>query len=138
MKTNVRGTFACVRAFKALLNRGENSCVINISSIAGRTGVGSNVAYCASKAAIDSMTRSLARALAPKIRVMSVAPGWVWGEYASRFPQEYIDEQISKTPLNRIAQPEDVADAVLATAEGLMFATGSIIEVDGGLSLIHI
>ncbi len=136
METNVRGTFACVRAFKVLLNSGENSCVINISSIAGRTGVGSNVAYCASKAAIDSMTRSLARALAPKIRVMSVAPGWVWGEYASRFPQEYIDEQISKTPLNRIAQPEDVADAVLATAEGLMFATGSIIEVDGGRPLL--
>ncbi len=136
MQTNVRGSFACVRAFKTLLMGGENSCIINISSIAGRTGVGSNVAYCASKAAIDSMTRSLARALAPKIRVMSVAPGWVWGEYASRFPQDYIDEQIGKTPLNRIAQPEDVADAVLATADHLLFATGSIIEVDGGRPLL--
>ncbi len=136
MQTNVRGTFACVRAFKSLLDGGTNSCIINISSIAGRTGVGSNVAYCASKAAIDSMTRSLARALAPNIRVMSVAPGWVWGEYASRFPQEYIDEQISKTPLNRIALPEDVADAVLATADNLLFATGSIIEVDGGRPLL--
>ena len=82
------------------------------------------------------MTRSLARALAPKIRVMSVAPGWVWGEYASRFPQDYIDEQISKTPLGRIAQPDDVAQAVLATAENLLFATGSIIEVDGGRPLL--
>ena len=136
MQTNVRGSFACVRAFKTLLMGGENSCIINISSIAGRTGVGSNVAYCASKAAIDSMTRSLARALAPNIRVMSVAPGWVWGEYASRFPQDYIDEQIGKTPLNRIAQPEDVADAVLATANHLLFATGSIIEVDGGRPLL--
>ncbi|MFT5195623.1 MAG: 3-oxoacyl-[acyl-carrier protein] reductase [Cellvibrionaceae bacterium] len=135
-QTNVRGSFACVRAFKSLLEAGENSCIINISSIAGRTGVGSNVAYCASKAAIDSMTRSLARALAPQIRVMSVAPGWVWGEYASRFPQDYIDEQISKTPLKRIAQPEDVAEAVLVTADNLLFATGSIIEVDGGRPLL--
>lgn len=135
LQTNVRGTFACIRAFLPLLEKGENSCVINISSIAGRTGIGSNVAYCASKAAIDSVTRSLARALAPKIRVMSVAPGWVWGEYASRFPQDYINEQISKTPLNRIAQPEDVAQAVLATAVNLMFSTGSIIEVDGGRPL---
>ena len=135
MRTNVRGTFACTRAFRSLLEDGNGGCIINISSIAGRTGVGSNVAYCASKAAIDSMTRSLARALAPKIRVMSVAPGWVWGEYASRFPQEYIDEQIAKTPLGRIAQPEDVAEAVLATAENLTFATGSIIEVDGGRPL---
>ncbi|MEM8858491.1 MAG: SDR family oxidoreductase [Chloroflexota bacterium] len=134
-QTNVRGSFACVRAFKDLLEV-DGGCVINISSIAGRTGVGSNVAYCASKAAIDSMTRSLARALAPKIRVMSVAPGWVWGEYASRFPQYYIDEQIAKTPLNRIAQAEDVADAVLATAENLIFSTGSIIEVDGGRPLM--
>lgn len=136
MQTNVRGTFACIRAFHSLLKAGESACVINISSIAARTGVGSNVAYCASKAAIDSMTRSLARALAPDVRVMSVAPGWVWGEYASRFPQEYIDEQISKTPLNRIALPEDVADAVLATADNLLFATGSIIEVDGGRPLL--
>ncbi|MEM9776446.1 MAG: SDR family oxidoreductase [Chloroflexota bacterium] len=135
-QTNVRGSFACVRALKDLLEAGEGGCVINISSIAGRTGVGSNVAYCASKAAMDSMTRSLARALAPKIRVMSVAPGWVWGEYASRFPQDYIDEQIAKTPLKRIAQPGDVADAVLATAENLMFSTGSIIEVDGGRPLL--
>ena len=135
-QTNVRGSFACVRAFRPLLEAAEQSCVVNISSIAGRTGVGSNIAYCASKAAIDSMTRSLARALAPKIRVMSVAPGWVWGEYASRFPQDYIDEQIAKTPLNRIAQPQDVADAVLATADNLMFATGSIIEVDGGRPLL--
>ena len=136
MQTNVRGSFACIRAFRNVLEAGTNSCIINISSIAGRNGVGSNVTYCASKAAIDSMTRSLARALAPKIRVMSVAPGWVWGEYAARFPQDYIDEQIAKTPLNRIAQAEDVAEAVLTTAENLAFSTGSIIEVDGGRPLL--
>lgn len=135
-QTNVRGAFACVRACKELLAAGEGGTVINISSIAGRTGVGSNVAYCASKAAMDSMTRSLARALAPKIRVVSVAPGWVWGEYAARFSESYIQEQIDKTPLGRIAQPEDVAAAVYAVATQLTFSTGCIIPVDGGRPLL--
>ncbi len=136
MQTNVRGAFACVRAFKDLLLAGEGGTVINISSIAGRTGVGSNVAYCASKAAMDSLTRSLARALAPKIRVVSVAPGWVWGEYAARMDEAYIQQQIDKTPLGRIAQPEDVAEAVLAVATQLAFSTGCIIPVDGGRPLL--
>ena len=115
---------------------GEGGTVINISSIAGRTGVGSNVAYCASKAAIDSMTRSLARALAPDIRVVSVAPGWVWGEYAARFGEAYVQEQIDKTPLNRIAQSEDVAAAIHAVWTQLTFSTGCIIPVDGGRPLL--
>ena len=64
-RVNWRGAFASIRALQPLLAAGAGGVVINISSIAGRTGVGSNVAYCASKAAMDSMTRSLARALAP-------------------------------------------------------------------------
>lgn len=136
LQVNFRGAFACVRAFKSLLVAGDGGTVINISSIAGRTGVGSNVAYCASKAAMDSMTRSLARALAPKIRVLSVAPGWVWGEYAARMDEAYIQQQIDYTPLARIAQPEDVADAVLAVLTHLTFSTGCIIPVDGGRPLL--
>lgn len=136
MQTNVRGAFACVRAFQDLLMAGAGGTVINLSSIAGRTGVGSNVAYCASKAAMDSLTRSLARALAPQIRVVSVAPGWVWGEYAARMDEAYIQQQIDKTPLGRIAQPEDVAEAVLAVATQLTFSTGCIIPVDGGRPLL--
>ena len=134
--TNWRGAFACIRAFKPLLMRSNDGLVVNISSIAGRTGVGSNVAYCASKAAMDSLTRSLARALAPQIRVVSVAPGWVWGEYAARMDETYIQQQIDKTPLGRIAQPEDVAEAVFAVATQLTFSTGCIIPVDGGRPLL--
>lgn len=134
-QTNVRGAFACVRAFKELLMAGDGGTVINISSVAAVTGIGSNVAYCASKAAMDSLTRSLARALAPQIRVISISPGWVWGEYASRMEPAYIQEQINKTPLGRIAQPEDVAAAVLAVVTGLTFSTGCIIPVDGGRPL---
>jgi 3-oxoacyl-[acyl-carrier protein] reductase len=137
LQTNVRGAFACVRACKELLMAGDGGgTVINISSVAAVTGIGSNVAYCASKAAMDSLTRSLARALAPQIRVISVAPGWVWGDYASRMEPAYIQEQINKTPLGRIAQPEDVAEAVLAVTTGLTFSTGCIIPVDGGRPLL--
>lgn len=133
--TNWRGAFACVRAFRKLLEAGDGGLVVNISSVAARTAVGSNIAYCASKAAMDSMTLSLARALAPRIRVMSVSPGWVDGEYAKRADPAYLAEQIDRTPLGRIAQPEDVGEAVHSLAVGLGFTTGAILPVDGGRPL---
>jgi 3-oxoacyl-[acyl-carrier protein] reductase len=134
-RINVRGVFACVRAFRSLLVSSDDGLVVNISSIAGRTAVGSNIAYCASKAAVDNMTMALARALAPDIRVVAVAPGWVMGEYAKRMPPEVIEEQRSLTPLARLAGPEDVAQAVMAVATQLTFSTGCIIPVDGGRPL---
>ncbi|GAC1384597.1 MAG: SDR family oxidoreductase [Herpetosiphon sp.] len=134
-RVNCRGAFAAVRAFKSLLAAGDGGLVVNISSVAGQTGIGSNVAYCASKAAMDILTKSLARALAPHIRVVSVSPGLVEGEYASRFDPAIIEEQRQKTPLMRIAQAKDVANAVLAVATMLTFTTGSIIPVDGGRPL---
>ncbi|MDC3253380.1 SDR family oxidoreductase [bacterium] len=132
---NFRGAFACIRAFKSLLQKGENSIVVNVSSIAARTGIGSNVAYCASKAAMDSMTRSLGRALAPEIRVVCLSPGWVMGEYARQSPAEYIQEQKDKTPLARIAEAEDVAKALVSIVENFTFSTGCIFPVDGGRPL---
>ncbi len=143
MQTNVRGTFAMIRACKELLIRPnqnskletQNSLVVNISSVAAVTGIGSNVAYCASKAAVDSMTRSLARALAPKIRVVSVSPGWVLGEYAKSVDPAYLKMQEDLTPLSRLATPEDVANTIYALATYLTFTTGSIIPVDGGRAL---
>ena len=134
-QVNWRGAFASIRAVKPLLMADAGGVVINISSIAGRTGVGSNIAYCASKAALDSMTRSLARSLAPQIRVLSISPGWVNGEYAQRMPRALIAEQEAKTPLGRIAEAEDVAEAVYATVAHLGFSTGDIIPVDGGRPL---
>lgn len=131
-RVNWRGAFASIRALKNLLASGEGGVVVNISSIAGVTAIGSNVAYCASKAAMNSMTISLGRALAPEIRVVSVSPGWVLGEYAKKIDATYLQEQIDKTPLGRLATPEDVAQAVLAAATMLTGTTGSIIPVDGG------
>ncbi len=138
-QTNFRGSFAMVRAFKKLLLKGSApdhpSLVVNVSSVAGKTGIGSNVAYCASKAAIDSMTRSLGRALAPEIRVVSVAPGWVLGDYAKSVDREYLQRQEHLTPLARLAKPNDVANTVFALDHLLKFTTGSVIPVDGGRSL---
>jgi 3-oxoacyl-[acyl-carrier protein] reductase len=134
MQTNFRGAFAMVRAFKDLLLKSpeKTALIVNISSIAGIYGIGSNVAYCASKAALDSMTRSLARALAPKIRVVSVSPGFVEGEYTKNFDPAFLQNQKENTPLERFATGQDVADAVLAVATQLTFSTGNIITVDGG------
>ncbi|MEM7286548.1 MAG: SDR family oxidoreductase [Actinomycetota bacterium] len=133
--TNWRGPFAAVRALRALLDKSGQGVVVNISSVAAVTGQGSNVAYCASKAALDSMTRSLGRALAPTIRVVSVSPGWVLGEYAARMPAEVIDTQRDATPLRRLATPDDVAAAVSAVIRDLPFTTGSVVPVDGGRPL---
>lgn len=137
MQTNFRGGFAMIRSFRNLLLNTANattepSVVVNISSVAGQIGVGSNVAYCASKAAVDSMTRSLARALAPNIRVLSVSPGWVLGDYTKNIDPDYIKSQEHATPLSRLAKASDVAVAVWSAATQLTFSTGGIISVDGG------
>jgi len=134
-QTNWRGAFAMVRGFRPLLDAAGEALVVNLSSIAGVTAVGSNVAYCASKAALDSMTKSLARALAPRIRVVSVSPGWVMGEYAKSADPAYLTRQRELTPLGRIAEADDVAQAVLAAATLLRFTNGAIIPVDGGRPL---
>jgi 3-oxoacyl-[acyl-carrier protein] reductase len=135
MATNARGPFACIRAFRALLEAAERPVVINLSSIAARTGNGSNVAYCASKAALDSITRSLGRALAPHIRVLSVAPGLVDTEFVRGLDREWRDEQARRTPLGRLATPAEIAEAVWAGANQLMFTTGVAVAVDGGREL---
>ena len=136
LQTNVRGPFATIRAFRAALDAApDGAVVINISSVAAVTGQGSNVAYCASKAGLDSMTRSLGRALGPGIRMVSVSPGWVLGEYADRMDPQMLDTQRSQTPLDRLATPADVAAAVSAAALHLPFTTGAILSVDGGRPL---
>lgn len=138
LSTNVRGTFAAVRAFLALLKRSSHrggACVVNISSIAARTAMGSNIMYCASKAAVDNMTLSLARALAPRIRVVSISPGLVDTAFVKSLDDAWRDEQAARTPLQRLARPEEIAAAVLAAARDLTFTTGCVLAVDGGRPL---
>jgi 3-oxoacyl-[acyl-carrier protein] reductase len=134
-RVNWRGAFAAVRAFRPLLKASGDALVVNISSIAGVTGMGSNVAYCASKAALDSMTKSLARALAPEIRVVSVSPGLVDTDFVKGLDQKWRDEQAARTPLRRLATPSEIGAAVLAVASVLKYSNGCIIPVDGGRPL---
>jgi 3-oxoacyl-[acyl-carrier protein] reductase len=138
LSTNVRGPFATVRAMRPLLEKSKltgGAVIVNISSIAGLTAMGSNVIYCASKAAVDNMTKSLARALAPRIRVVSIAPGVVDNDFIRSMDPKWLAEQVGRTPLKRLAAPEEVASAVIAAIKHLTFTTGAIIPVDGGRPL---
>jgi 3-oxoacyl-[acyl-carrier protein] reductase len=134
-RVNWRGAFSAVRAFRNLLREGEGGLVINISSIAGVTAMGSNIAYCASKAALDSMTRSLARALAPEIRVVSVSPGLVDTDFVKGLDSKWRDEQAARTPLKRLATADEIGAAAFAVAVHLKYSTGCIIPIDGGRPL---
>jgi len=136
---NVRGAFAALRAVRPMLERSPlkgGGVVINISSTAAIFAIGSNVMYCASKAALDNMTKSLARALAPKIRVLSVSPGLVDTEFVKSLDRNWRDEQCSKTAMQRLALPEEVGTAIVSAVTQLTFSTGSIILVDGGRLLL--
>jgi 3-oxoacyl-[acyl-carrier protein] reductase len=138
LATNVRGVFATIRALRPLLEKSKlpgGAVVINISSIAGVTAMGSNVIYCASKAAVDNMTKSLARALAPRIRVVSVSPGLVNNDFVRSMDKRWLDEQVGRTPLKRLAAPEEVAAAIIGAIKHFTFTTGAILPVDGGRPL---
>ena len=134
-KVNWRGPFAAVRAFRPLLAASGDGLVVNISSIAASTGVGSSIAYCGAKAGLDIMTVALARALAPEVRVLAVSPGVVDTEFVAGRTAEANAKIAAGTPLKRVASTEEVARAVLACATHLTFSTGSIIQVDGGRHL---
>lgn len=133
-QVNVRAPFAMIRAFERPL-RLAKGCVVNITSIAAQTAMGSNVAYCASKSAAENMTRSLARALSPDIRVLAVAPGLVDTEFVKGLDDDWRNQQEHSTPLKRLANDEEVANAVYAAADVLTFSTGNTIAVDGGRPL---
>ena len=135
LRTNVRGVFATVRAFRRLLEAEGAGVVVNISSLAARSASGSNLAYSASKAAVDNLTAGLARALAPKVRVLSVAPGLVDTQFTSGWDPDVRRRYLERTPLGRLSTPEDVALAVLAAVTHLPSTTGVVIPVDGGRPL---
>jgi 3-oxoacyl-[acyl-carrier protein] reductase len=132
---NVRGPFSVIRAFAPMLRAHGAGVVVNISSISGFTGSGSSIAYCACKAALDTMTLSLARALGPDIRVMCVSPGAVATDFVPGRDRAAFETIAAATPLRRIVQPEDVAEAVLACVT-LKASTGGRILVDGGRFLV--
>lgn len=133
--TNVRGPFATIRAFAPLLRASGDSIVVNVSSLSGATGLGSSIAYCASKGALDTMGLSLARALAPGTRVISVAPAAVATDFVAGRGREAVEKQAAATPLGIVAEPDDVALSIISAVTHLRLTTGCSIVVDGGRHL---
>jgi 3-oxoacyl-[acyl-carrier protein] reductase len=132
---NWRGQFATIRIFAPLLKACGDGLIVSVSSIAGFTGAGSSIAYCATKAGIDVMTKSLARALAPEIRVLGVSPGVVDTGFVPGRGADFNARTSATTPLKRVATADDVAAAILACATHLGFSTGTTLVIDGGRAL---
>jgi 3-oxoacyl-[acyl-carrier protein] reductase len=133
LAVNLKGTFFCCRAAVRVMRREGRGHIVNVASTAGLTGRGSSIGYCASKAGVISVTKSLALALAPEILVNAVAPGFVETRWTAG-KDAFRASSLAATPLDRVAQPADVADAILFLAK-TDFLTGQVITVDGGRSL---
>lgn len=133
--TNVRGAFALVRAFAPLLRGSGDAVVVTVSSVAASSGTGSSIAYAAAKAAVDTMTMSLARVLAPQVRVLAVAPAAVDTGFVPGRGRDAIEKQAAGTPLRVVVHPDDVAVTIIGIVTHLRIATGTVITVDGGSHL---
>lgn len=131
MDINVKGMFYCCRAAAAELKK-QKGCIVNITSVAGLTGLGSSIAYAASKAAANSVTKSLARVMGPEVRVNSIAPGTVQTRWINGI-EDQLKPMHEGAPLGRMATPEDVAEIAYALIAHSHFVTGETIRVDGGM-----
>jgi len=135
LTANVRGPFATIRAFVPMLRASGDGVIVNISSGAAQSGTGSSIIYGASKAALNTMSRALARVLGPEIRVVVVAPGMVHTGFVPGRTEEMMAQAALATPLKRAIEAHDVALAVMASITHLTHTTGSIVPVDAGRHL---
>ena len=138
-KTNTVGPYMMIKEAEEFLRKSPIASVVNIASIAGVIGVGSSIAYVASKGALVMMTKSLAKALGP-IRINAICPGFIEGEWlktglgdeAYEVTKNYIE---SSTPLNMVCNPEKVAKGVWFFVEDAVATTGETLILDGGFHL---
>lgn len=141
LAVNLKGPFFVTRAAAELLKadapgKEHGGAVVNVSSVAGITGHGSSIAYAATKSGLNCMTRSLARVLAPKVRVNAVCPGPIDSRWIREGDTDWDLEQMTADyPLPRPSQPDDIADAIWFLAAGTNMVTGQILPVDGGQTL---
>ena len=138
---NVIGPFQTMRACVDALKTHGDGAVVNVSSVAGVMGVGSSIAYAASKGALNTLTLSLARAFAPEIRVNAVCPGyvatpWFSGRFGEENSKRIADQQAEANPLKRVAYAEDIANAVLFLAgPDSKNISGEMLLIDSGMHL---
>ena len=131
---NLKAYFFCAQqAARRMIEQGGPGRIVNVSSLGGLQAWPEHVPYCASKAAVIHMTRTLAKALAPNVTVNSVAPGFI--PFEDRDYTQTREGPLSKTPARRPGRPEEVAEAILFFLRSPNYITGQTLPVDGGLSL---
>jgi len=132
---NTFGTLYCSQYASRLMQRKGGGSIINISSIIGTNGNEGQAVYGGSKAAVIGMTKSLAKELAPSnISVNAIAPGFIDTDMARSLDDDKFQERIDSIKMNRIGQPEEVANVALFLASNLSsYVTGQVIGVDGGM-----
>jgi 3-oxoacyl-[acyl-carrier protein] reductase len=137
MNVNLKGVFLCSKAVSEIMTKQKGGKIVNISSIYGSIFGGEYVMhYCASKAGVANLTKSLAQSLAPYVQVNSISPGNIDTEMTRRAGDDFIKKVIEKTPLKRLGKPEEIAKAaVFLSSNDSDFITGQNLVVDGGLSL---
>ena len=135
LNTNLRGAFYCCRAAVPLMRKNGGGSIVNNASASAYSAAGSSIVYSASKAAMVNMTKSLARALAPDIRVNAIAPGLVETRFAG-WPKEAFEQGREVSPLGRIASVEDVASTVLFLAADACAITAETIVIDCGATML--
>jgi 3-oxoacyl-[acyl-carrier protein] reductase len=134
LNTNLIGPFRCAHAAAPALKLARGA-ICNTASIAGVMGSGSSIPYATSKAGLINLTRSLARTLAPEVRVNAVAPGHVDSPWQKDWPEDRKRATIERTPLKRACKPEDIAETIFFLCVGGAMITGQTVIVDGGLTL---
>ena len=137
---NVIGAYQMVRALAPLLQRHPGAGIVNISSVASMMGVGSSLAYMASKGALNALTVGLARSLGPAIRVNAIAPGlvetpWLQGGLGPERYAASVQSYKSRAALDAVIAPEDVADAAWWLGAGAAKTTGEVLLLDAGLRI---
>ena len=134
LDVNLIGTFLCSKYASEQMKKNDNGKIINISSTNGINCFSPESAdYDTSKAGIINLTYNLAKELAPKIQVNTIAPGWVDTEMNKDLPKEFVKKEIEKIYLKRFAKPEEIAKTILFLAsDDADYITGSILKVDGG------
>lgn len=135
VRINLRGPFSVIRAFRPLLEKGHDSAIVNVSSLAAQKGAGSSLAYCAAKGGLDTLTVGLARVLAPRVRVFSVSPAGVDTEFVPGRTRDQLEAMAEKMPLQKVTGADDVARAIVAAITHLTSSTGIVVTVDEGRHL---